>query len=308
MSAPATTANGQIIKRPPAANGVGPAVQRSTLAAMIQTPEMLAEIKRALPAHVTADRMARIVLTALRVNPKLMECTPESFFGCVLQASQLGLEPNTPLQHCYLIPRKKKFKDGDGRWREKMECTLLIGYQGEIDLSLRSGKVRNVFACVVREGDTFEYERGLSEKLRHVPSPDPDREDKPITHVYTIARTTDGQAIWDVLTIRQVEKRRARSMASEDGPWVTDFEAMVQKTGVRALWKWLPKSSEVARVAALEAAADTGRGLLAAFDPGVTDALSRTGIAPIEHDEDGVVIESQEAPAAEGATPEPAAS
>ena len=37
--------------------------------------------------------MLRIVLTAIRVNPGLTECTPQSFFGCILQSAQLGLLP-----------------------------------------------------------------------------------------------------------------------------------------------------------------------------------------------------------------------
>ena len=37
------------------------------------------QMEAALPRHMTPDRMARIALTQLRVNPKLFKCTPESF-------------------------------------------------------------------------------------------------------------------------------------------------------------------------------------------------------------------------------------
>ncbi|MEJ2897755.1 recombinase RecT, partial [Bordetella avium] len=60
--------------------------QKSTLAAV-------------LPRHVSADRMLKIALGALRTTPKLMGCTVESLMGAVVQCSQLGLEPNTPLGH-----------------------------------------------------------------------------------------------------------------------------------------------------------------------------------------------------------------
>ena len=53
------------------------------------------EIARALPRHLNGDRMARIALTAFRRNPKLGECDPKSVFAAVIQASQLGLEPDT---------------------------------------------------------------------------------------------------------------------------------------------------------------------------------------------------------------------
>lgn len=37
----------------------------------------LAQIKAALPKHMTANRMVRIALTATSKNPKLLECTPQ---------------------------------------------------------------------------------------------------------------------------------------------------------------------------------------------------------------------------------------
>lgn len=58
---------------------------------------MQSQIKKALPATITPERFTRIVLTALSSNPKLQQCTPGSFLGAMMQAAQLGLEPNTPL-------------------------------------------------------------------------------------------------------------------------------------------------------------------------------------------------------------------
>lgn len=65
-------------------------------------------IKKALPNVMTPERFSRIVFTALTANPKLAECTPESFCGAMMQAAQLGLEPNTPLGQAYLIPYGKQ--------------------------------------------------------------------------------------------------------------------------------------------------------------------------------------------------------
>lgn len=62
------------------------------------------EIQRALPKHMDADRMARIAMTAVSSTPKLLECDQMSFIGALMQASQLGVEPNTGLGQAYLIP------------------------------------------------------------------------------------------------------------------------------------------------------------------------------------------------------------
>ena len=59
--------------------------------------KMQGEITKALPSVITPERFTRIVFSALSTNPKLQECSPQSFLGAMMTAAQLGLEPNTPL-------------------------------------------------------------------------------------------------------------------------------------------------------------------------------------------------------------------
>ncbi|MBU0572057.1 MAG: recombinase RecT, partial [Candidatus Omnitrophica bacterium] len=160
----------------------------------------------------------------------------------------------------------------------KTTCQLMIGYQGMLDIARRSGLVTSIWGHVVREGDYFEWELGLEPKMVHKPSNLQDREDKAITHVYAAARMKGGDTIFDVLTKAQVDKRRKRSRASGSGPWVTDYEAMAVKTAVRALWKWLPKSAEMAKAAAIDEAPEIGE-QSDAWDAEVTEALEKEGIA-----------------------------
>lgn len=198
------------------------------------------EFKRALPQHFRPDRMARIVMTAFRTTPKLAECSEMSLLGSILTASQLGLEINTPLGQAYLIPYGNT-------------CQLIVGYQGYIDLARRSGFIDRIYAHCVFEGDEFSYSYGLNPTIHHVPSEHPDREDpKKITHVYAVAHQKDGGPLMRVLSRSQVEARRKRSKAAQNGPWVTDYEAMVMKTAVRALWPWMPRSVEMNIVHSIE--------------------------------------------------------
>ena len=64
---------------------------------------MEGQFARALPKVMTPERFTRIALSALSNTPKLMECTRNSFLGALMNAAQLGLEPNTPLGQAYLI-------------------------------------------------------------------------------------------------------------------------------------------------------------------------------------------------------------
>lgn len=260
-----TDKSGQIVK----SNGGG-----TSLAALVRT--MTPEIARALPKHVSPERMARVTLTALRTTRGLDKCTAASFAACIMNLSQLGLEPNTPLGLAYLIP----FKD---------TCTAIIGYQGYIELARRSGKVTSIYAYVVREGDRFSYALGLHPTLDHRPSDDAGREDRPITHVYAVAHLRDAEPVFVVLSRGEVEARRKRSRASGAGPWVTDYEAMVQKTAVRAIWKWLPKSAEIAFARDVDHAADLGRA------PSIDDEATARALAA-----QGVFTPEPEALPAEG--------
>lgn len=275
MSKIQTTGNGQVVR--------GEKKPANDLFTMFQ--KMGPEMAKALPRHITPDRMNRIVVTALRTNPTLATCTPTSFLGSVLQAAQLGLEVNTPLGLAYLIPRKNK---------GVQECTLQIGYQGFMDLARRSGEVAAIYAEAVYEGDAFEYELGLEKKLKHKPSEDQDRENGKLTHVYAVAKLKSGEPLFVVLTRSQVEKYRQRGGDRSFSPWQSDYEAMAKKTAVRRLFTWIPKSAEMAHAATLDEAPEIGKVQLAAFDPEVTHALEAHGLeVPAEHDpETGEVPEA----------------
>lgn len=264
MSGPTTTKTGEIVRQE-----AKPADQMIDLVKSL-TPQ----ISLALPKHMTGERMARIVATAIRANPELGLCTKMSFVGCVLSCAQLGLEPNTPLGLAYLIPRKNG-KTG------KKDCTLLLGYQGMLELGSRAGVT--VFGYVVREGDEFKVQLGSDPKIEHVPSTGADRQSKPITHAYAVSVTPDGRRQFTVLTKPELDARRLRSASPDEGPWKTDYEAMCLKSAVRAHFRWMPKATEhLARAIAIEESTETGVPLVSAMDPTIAEALEREGLVEAE--------------------------
>ncbi|WP_081895127.1 recombination protein RecT [Mesoaciditoga lauensis] len=210
---------------------------------------MAPEIQRALPKHLDADRIARIALTEMRKNPKLLNCSNTSLLGAIMTAAQLGLEPGA-LGHVYLIPYyNSKTKS--------MEVQLQIGYKGMLDLVRRSGEITSISAHTVHENDEFEFEYGLAEKLRHIPNISQDRGE--ITAVYAVAHFKDGGYSFLVMSKGDVEKIRKRSKSPNFGPWVTDYDAMARKTAIKQLCKYLPISVEIQK--AIAADETTKRGI-----------------------------------------------
>ncbi|MCO1435416.1 recombinase RecT [Burkholderia multivorans] len=215
-----------------------------------------------LPRHVSPDRMLKIALGALRTTPKLMECTVESLMGAVVQCSQLGLEPNTPLGHAYLIPFEKKKKVGTQWVTDKVETQIVIGYKGLIDLARRSGKVVSIAAHAVYEHDHFDYAFGLNEKLEHKPAMSARGR---VIAFYAVAKLVGGGHAFEVMSAEQVNEIRDASQNykfardKEKTVWGQHYEEMGRKTVLRRLFKYLPVSIELASAAALDDVGASGR-------------------------------------------------
>lgn len=201
------------------------------------------QIKAALPSILTPERFTRMVLTALSSNPKLQECSPQSFLGAMMQAAQLGVEPNTPLGQAYLIPYRN---------HGILECQFQLGYKGLIDLAYRSGSIRDISAHVVYSGDGFEFEYGFEPKLIHKPAMT-DR-GTPIAY-YAVYHTKDGGGNFVVMSQEDIEKYRNKfSKAAGQGfsPWGTNFEEMAKKTVLKKLLKYAPLKTEFVRAVATD--------------------------------------------------------
>lgn len=223
-------------------------------------------IEQALPKHITPDRMIRVALTAMTKTPDLLYCTSHSLISAVITAGQLGLMPDSVLGECYLIPfnnTKKQVK----------ECQIIIGYRGLCALAMRSGQVKSVQARAVYgagdpDGDEFEYELGLEEKLLHRPKglKDNDR----ITHFYAIVKFTNGGHVFNVMTRAEVEAIRNESKNymyakdKKDTIWHKYFDEMGCKTVLRRLMKYVPLSPEIQHAIGLDEMADVGKQNLSA--------------------------------------------
>ena len=199
---------------------------------------MESEIKKALPSVMTPERFTRMVLSALSTNPKLGDCTPQSFLGAMMSAAQLGVEPNTPLGQAYILPYNN---------RGVMEAQFQLGYKGLIDLAYRSGDVEVVQAHIVYENDEFVCEYGLDPKLSHKPAST--NRGEPIK-VYAVFKTKSGGYGFEVMSMEDVRKhasKYSKAYNSSFSPWKSDFEEMAKKTVLKKVLKYAPLKSDFVR-------------------------------------------------------------
>ena len=199
------------------------------------------EIKKALPSVISTERFTRMALSALNNNPQLMECTQMSFLAALMNAAQLGLEPNTPLGQAYLIPYKNK---------GKLECQFQLGFKGMIDLIYRNETVQMIQAHCVHEQDMFLYSYGLNAKLDHIPSMDEQGNRGEVIYVYALYKLANGGFGFEVMSKREIDRhaeKYSKSFASDFSPWKTDYESMAKKTVIKKLLKYAPLKTEVLR-------------------------------------------------------------
>ena len=194
------------------------------------------EIAKALPSVITPERFARMATTAVTQNPNLATCTPQSFIGAMLTAAQLGLEPNTPLGQAYLIPYGSS-------------CSFQLGYRGLIELAHRSGDIKSIEAHVVYANDEFDFEFGLEPKLKHKPAK-MDRGDA--TWVYAVYHTKDEGYGFEVMSVEDINRHRAKYSKAKNSPWDTAWDEMAKKTVIKRVLKYAPLKTEFARAVAAD--------------------------------------------------------
>lgn len=200
---------------------------------------MSGEFGKVLPQAVPVDTFLRLALTELQRNTDLQACSAPSLLGALMLSAQLGLEPGGPLGHLYLTPRRVK---------GEQTVVPIIGYKGLVELARRSGKVGTVKAQIVRDGDMFDqgFDTARGGEYTVWRPADLDEKRDPIG-VLAWATLTDTDAVQTRFTpIDAVNSRRDRGAAGAKGPWSTDRDAMIRKTGIRALAPDLPQSTALA--------------------------------------------------------------
>ena len=214
-------------------NGTG---KPETLMEWVQ--KMRPQLEKALPKHISPDRILRIVMTTLRTNPKLGSCDKMSFIAAVMQSAQLGLEPNTPLGEAYIIPYNSK---------KGPMAQFQIGYKGIITLCQNTGQYRSIYSHEVYKNDKFFYQLGLHKDLVHVPADEPEGEPIYFYAVYHLLNGGYDFAVWSKKKVENHRDKYSKSADYDSSSWKTSPIPMSLKTVLKAALNYAPKSIELTR-------------------------------------------------------------
>lgn len=193
--------------------------------------------KAFLAAGGTEQQFAREVNFAMQAmlnTPYLIDCAkayPDHLIEAIKNVSLTGLSLNPELKLGYLVPYKGKVK-------------FQASYMGKVDILIRTGVVKDIYADLVYTHDKFSMTKGTGGKLIH--EPDVFAEDRgDLMGGYYYAVLTSGAEKYDAMPKSRIEEIKSRSEAVKKGkqsPWDTDFEEMARKTIVNWAFKFLPKT------------------------------------------------------------------
>jgi recombination protein RecT len=195
-----------------------------------------AQIQAAMGMGGDAKRFMRICQTEFRSNPKLMECSPESFMLSVFEGARLGLEVGKQLGQYYLIPRAR-------------EVVPMLGYRGMIVLGLRHPDVQTITATPVYKGDYFESGENMQGQYFEY-KPGGNKNPQELERVFAVCRLKNGGVVLEVMERSEIEMARMKSQQPHGGPWRDWYGEMARKTTVRRLFKYIPMVPEAAQAIA----------------------------------------------------------
>lgn len=190
-------------------------------------------------AGIGVDKIMSTAIEAAGGNSAVLQCSGLSVVSAVKQACEFGLTFSRAFGQAYLVPFKGK-------------CELIIGYRGLLDLARRAtGGEVTMDSEVVYSSDEFSVEKGTATKIYHKINHTAPRKDEDIIGAYFVATYPDGRQMVEWMSRDEINLIRARSKSATSGkpsPWSTDLPAMCRKTVIKRGIKYLPMSSEKARL------------------------------------------------------------
>lgn len=187
--------------------------------------------------ETTAGKNAAVFASEVAItvmgNSALEKASLASVVVEATKASALGLSLLPTVGEAYLVPYKG-------------QAQFQLGYKGLVQLAMRSGQMKSFGTVKVYEGENPRWDK-YSQEL-HTDG----EETGEVVGYYAQFTLINGFKKADYWTKSAVEEHRSRFSKSKSGPWATDFDAMAQKTVLKSILQYAPKSSEMTRAMASE--------------------------------------------------------
>lgn len=203
-----------------------------TLGELMHSPAVVGKLNEVWSSPQMANSFMSSVISVANGNPQLRKAEPMSIIGAAMVAATMQLQVIPTLGQCYIIPYGNK-------------AQFQIGYLGLLQLCQRSGQFKKILAAPVHEG---EYVSGDEFDEDYVFDKKQKKSDKVIGYMakFELLNGFTKVAYWDVDKVKAHATKFSQSFRSGfNSPWKSDFDAMAQKTVLKSILKFAPKSIEM---------------------------------------------------------------
>lgn len=184
------------------------------------------------------------LLNIVSNTPSLMECTPASINGVLINLASTGLSLNPVMKLAYVIPRNVKVKTPGAADRWEKRATVEPSYMGLMKLATDSGAVRNFEVHEVYQGDEFEFDLVQKRPTMHKPYWTVGHARGKLVGVYGFAVLADGTMIPEHMGADELAKIQSKS-DNAGGSVYTEWQGeMARKSLVKRLQKYIPRTEQ----------------------------------------------------------------
>ena len=206
--------------------------KNATLGELMHSPAVVGKLNEVWSSPQMANSFMSSVISVANGNPQLRKAEPMSIIGAAMVAATMQLQVIPTLGQCYIIPYGSK-------------AQFQVGYLGLLQLCHRSGQFKKILAAPVHEGeyisgDEFDEDYVFDKKQR--------KSDKIVGYMakFELLNGFTKVAYWDVERVKAHATKFSQAYRSGyTSPWKSDFDAMAQKTVLKSILKYAPKSIEM---------------------------------------------------------------
>lgn len=224
--------NFQDFKRKMSNTQVATQQNNMSLGELMHSPAVVGKLNEVWNSPQMANSFMSSVISVANGNPQLRNAEPMSIIGAAMVAATMQLQVIPTLGQCYIIPYGKK-------------AQFQVGYLGLLQLCQRSGQFKKILAAPVHEGeyvsgDEFDEEYVFDKKQK--------KSDKVIGYMakFELLNGFTKVAYWDIDKVKAHATKFSQAFrAGFNSPWKSDFDAMAQKTVLKSILKFAPKSIEM---------------------------------------------------------------
>lgn len=206
--------------------------KNATLGELMHSPAVVGKLNEVWSSPQMANSFMSSVISVANGNPQLRKAEPMSIIGAAMVAATMQLQVIPTLGQCYIIPYGNK-------------AQFQVGYLGLLQLCQRSGQFKKILAAPVHEGeyisgDEFDEDYVFDKKQR--------KSDKIVGYMakFELLNGFTKVAYWDIDRVKAHATKFSQAYRSGyTSPWKSDFDAMAQKTVLKSILKYAPKSIEM---------------------------------------------------------------